>query len=64
MSPRSSTIHGLLALVWALLAVPTVLVWRESIMWVALISVYANFVTHWGAWESARAKENTEGRAS
>jgi hypothetical protein len=27
---------------------------------VTLISVYANIVSHWGAWEAAKAKENSE----
>jgi hypothetical protein len=49
-------LHGWLTIVWALTVVPTVLWWRESILWVALISVYANVVGHWSAWQAARAE--------
>lgn len=31
------------ATAWALLIVPTVLWWKHSILWIALMSVYANF---------------------
>lgn len=30
-------------IVWALLILPTLLWWRESILWIALMSVWANF---------------------
>jgi hypothetical protein len=35
--------HLLLAGMWVLLAVPTVLWWEHSILWVAFMSLYANF---------------------
>jgi hypothetical protein len=57
---RSSRVHMTLAIVWAALAFPTVTVWRDSIWWIGLISIYANFVSHWGAFEAARAKEKVE----
>ncbi len=49
-----------MTLMWACLAVPTVLVWNDSILWVALISVYANVVGHWSSWEAAKGKETTD----
>lgn len=49
-------LHGWLTIAWALAILPTVLWWRESILWVALISVYANVVGHWSAWQAARAE--------
>lgn len=53
-------LHLTAMIAWAVLAVPTVLVWAESILWVALISVYANFVGHWSAYDAARAEEANE----
>ncbi len=57
---KHSTLHFVLTLLWACLAVPTVLVWKDSILWVALISVYANVVGHWSSWEAAKGKETAD----
>lgn len=46
--------------VWAALAIPTVIVWRESILWVAFMSLYANFVGHFSGWDAARAEESSD----
>jgi hypothetical protein len=46
--------------VWALLAIPTLLLWSESILWIAFMSLYANFVGHFSAWDAARAEEDNE----
>lgn len=46
-------VHLALAVGWALLAVPTILWWSKSILWVLMISVYANFVGHISAAEAA-----------
>jgi hypothetical protein len=49
--------------VWALLAIPTLLIWKDSILWVATMSLYANFVGHWSAYQAARSeKEASNGR--
>jgi hypothetical protein len=57
-------IHRAMQWTWALLAIPTLLWWRESILWVAFMSLYANFVGHAAAAEAAegelRAKERHE----
>ncbi len=46
--------HLAATLAWMVLAVPTVLAWRDSILWVALMSVWANVAAHWAAFEAAR----------
>jgi ABC-type transport system involved in cytochrome bd biosynthesis fused ATPase/permease subunit len=56
-------LHLILTLLWALLVIPTLLWWRESVFWVALMSLYANFGTHWSAYQAARA-EATAGQAA
>lgn len=48
--------HGWATVAWLLLVVPTVLWLRESVFWVALMSVWANVVSHWGAWQASRAE--------
>lgn len=58
---KSSHAHLALLVVWCLLVVPTLTAWKDSITWIALMSIYSNISTHWGAWEAARAKEATDG---
>jgi hypothetical protein len=59
-------LHLYLTLLWAALTLPTILWWRESILWVSLISIYANIATHWSAYQAAHAesklKEKMEGK--
>jgi hypothetical protein len=50
-------IHLVLTFVWASLTIPTLLIWRESILWVAFMSLYANIVGHWAAFQASRAEE-------
>lgn len=50
--------HGAMTLAWAVLVLPTVLWWRESILWVALMSVWANLASHFAAYQATRAEEN------
>lgn len=53
-TPRTrKRIHLTLALLWALCLVPTLLWWKDSILWVATMSLYANFVGHLSAAEAA-----------
>ncbi len=56
--PKDSKIHFYLTIVWGLLILPTVLFWKDSILWISLMSVYAIISTHWGAWQAAKAEEN------
>lgn len=57
LSPRGHLVlHRVLQWTWAILAIPTLLWWRESIIWVAFMSLYANFVGHAGAAEAAEGK--------
>jgi hypothetical protein len=57
--PRSLVrFHFVAMIIWALLAIPTVLIWRESILWVAFMSLYANFVGHFSGWDGARAEQS------
>lgn len=50
--------HAAMAIVWFLLIVPTVIFWAESVLWVALISCYANAVGHYAAYQATRAEKN------
>lgn len=50
------TTHLVLAIVWALMIIPTILWWHDSILWVAGMSVYACFIGHWSSWQASRAE--------
>lgn len=41
---------------WDLMIVPTLIWWKESVLWVAIMSLYANRKTADGASEAADAK--------
>lgn len=48
--------HGVATCVWFALALPTVLFWKQSILWVALMSVWANVAAHFSAYQGARTE--------
>lgn len=50
----------IMVFVWLALTVPTVLWWRDAIMWIAFMSLYANAAGHWSAFQAARAKESAD----
>lgn len=57
--------HATMMVVWPALSVPGVLWWRESIIFVILVSLYANFATEFGAWHASGAqKEQRENGSS
>jgi hypothetical protein len=61
MKPTTTVkMHKYLTFAWGLLAVPTILWWRESIFWVAFMSLYANLVGHWSAYTAAKAERQAE----
>lgn len=52
--------HGYATLIWMILVIPSVLFWSESVMWVVLMSVWANVAGHWAAWQGARSEESND----
>lgn len=51
--------HLVMMAVWPLLAVPAVLWWKNSIILVILLSLYANFAGDFSAYQAARAEEES-----
>lgn len=49
--------HAVATVVWLLLVVPTLLWWNQSILWIALMSVWANFAAHLSGYQGARAEK-------
>jgi hypothetical protein len=59
-APTDRQVHLIAVGVWAVLIVPTLIWWRDSILWVAFMSLYAIITSHWGAYEAAKAKDLAE----
>lgn len=57
---RAAILHYCLAGAWALLVIPTLLFWKNSVLWVAAMSLYANFVGHLSAAKASRAEQEAE----
>lgn len=61
LSPqRMVQLHFALTILWLVLLVPTLVWWRESIVWLVIISWYANFVGQWSAYQAARSELRQE----
>lgn len=52
--------HGIATLAWVALLVPSVLWWKESLLWIILMSGWANVASHFSAWQGARAEDAAE----
>jgi hypothetical protein len=55
-----AAMHYALAGAWALLVIPTLLLWKNSILWVSFMSLYANFIGHLSAAQGAKAEQSSE----
>jgi hypothetical protein len=55
MSMNAAT-HYVAATMWLGLMWPTTTTWKTSVLWVGLISCYANFISHWGTGAAYSAK--------
>lgn len=61
LSPRRAAIaHYTLAGAWALMLIPTLIWWKNSVLWVAAMSLYANFAAHLSAAKASRAEQEAE----
>jgi hypothetical protein len=53
--------HATLTVLWAAAAIPTLLWWKDSILWVSLMSLWANVAAHAAAWQGTRAEAANNG---
>ncbi|EPF6607724.1 hypothetical protein [Klebsiella aerogenes] len=52
--------HLVAAIMWFVLAIPSVIWRKDSILWVIIISIYANIVGHLSGYSAARADQAAE----
>ncbi|HGK4747064.1 TPA: hypothetical protein ACJ2W8_004518 [Klebsiella quasipneumoniae subsp. similipneumoniae] len=52
--------HLVAAVMWVGLAIPSLIWWKDSVLWVILISFYANIVGHLSGYSAARADQAAE----
>lgn len=45
--------HLFMVFFWTLMIIPTVIWWKESVLWIALLSLYANIETSFSALEAS-----------
>lgn len=53
---RMVIFHLAMTGLWAVLVIPTLIWWKGSILWVALMSVWANVAAHFSAYQGARGE--------
>lgn len=60
-SPQFTTqFHKYATMVWITLLIPSLLLWRESILWVILMSVWANIAAHWAAYQASKSEQKQD----
>ncbi|HBV2055391.1 hypothetical protein ABVL72_08645 [Klebsiella pneumoniae] len=52
--------HLVAAVMWVGLAIPSLIWWKDSVLWVILISIYANIVGHLSGYSAARTDQAAE----
>lgn len=52
--------HLMMMIVWLALAVPGIIWWKESILFVIILSLYANFAGEAAAYQASRAEEKQD----
>lgn len=65
MSPHAlRRFHAIATIAWLILLVPSVTIWRESLVWVVLMSAYACVMGHFSSWHGVRAEEKVDEQAT
>lgn len=52
--------HLALAVLWVVLLIPSLLWWKDSVLWVIVLSIYANFEASLAAYNAQRTKEKDQ----
>ena len=52
--------HRIAAYFWMLMIIPTLIWWKDSILWVAFMSLYANIASEFAAMHSKKTADKQE----
>ena len=52
--------HLVLTVIWFIAIIPTLIWWKDSVLWVALMSCWANAAGHFAAYQGARTEEKED----
>lgn len=52
--------NGWATVLWLVLVIPSLLLWKKSVPWLVFMSVWANVAGHFSAWQAARVEANQE----
>ena len=53
-------VHLALTFLWIAAIVPTLIWWRDSVLWVAMMSLWANIASHAAAWQASRTERRMD----
>lgn len=53
-------LHLVAIVTWAILIYPSVTIWKDSVQWLIIISIYANIVGHLSGFGAARIERKEE----
>lgn len=53
--PRAKHVHLALGIFWIVIATPAVILWKDSILFVILMSIYANAEASFAAYQAAKS---------
>ena len=60
MKFKLSRVYFVTVILWAILLIPAVVSWRDSVPFLVFLSWYANFTSDLNNWMTARMKEKSE----
>lgn len=49
--------HAVMTIFWLVMTIPALLFWKESILYVILISQWANVAAHWSSFQAAHSEK-------
>lgn len=60
----TTSFHKYATFVWILLIIPSILWWSESLIWIILMSAWANIAGHWSAYQASRVEKKQDKQTS
>jgi hypothetical protein len=52
--------HAAMTVFWLLMLAPALLFWKDSVLFVILISLWANVASHWASFQAAHAEKRVK----